>query len=219
MVYFAINNFCVVDMSSFYLDIIKDRLYTSNSDSADRRAAQTVMYQILDALVRMLTPMLAFTTEEIWQYMPHTKEHDKESVLLNDWPKMNKDYINEKLEEKWNKILDIRSDVAKALEVARADKVIGHSLNAKVTIFAEGKSYDFLETIKDELVTIFIVSAVELKKGKPDIKAVKGETTGIEIAVENAPGEKCERCWMFSESVGKDAEHPTLCTRCSSVVG
>lgn len=218
MVYHSIHNFCVVDMSNFYLDIIKDRLYTSKPESVERRAAQTVMYEILDALVRMLTPVLAFTTEEIWQYMPHRKYHDKESILLNEWPAVNEKYLDDKLEEKWDKILDIRSDVSKALEVARADKVIGHSLNAKVIVFAEGKDYDFLEAIKDELVTIFIVSAVEVKKGLAGPKAVKGETTRIGIAVENAPGEKCERCWMYSKSVGTDAQHPTLCARCSSVV-
>ncbi|MGE5473638.1 MAG: isoleucine--tRNA ligase [Ignavibacteriales bacterium] len=216
VVYHSIHNFCVVDMSNFYLDIIKDRLYTSKADSVERRSAQTAMYEILDALVRMLTPMLAFTTEEIWQYMPHRKSHDKESILLNEWPTVNEKYIDEKLEEKWNKILDIRSDVSKALEVARTEKVIGHSLNAKVTLYADEKNLAFLSGIKDDLVTIFIVSAVELAKGSAGL--AKGELTGLEIKVESAHGDKCERCWMYSESVGKDAEHPTLCGRCSSVV-
>ncbi|MGE5330088.1 MAG: isoleucine--tRNA ligase [Deltaproteobacteria bacterium] len=216
IVYHSIHNFCVVDMSNFYLDIIKDRLYTSKADSIDRRAAQTAMYEILDVLVRMLTPMLAFTTEEIWQYMPHRKSHDKESILLNEWPVVNEKYIDEKLEEKWNKILDIRSDVSKALEVARTEKIIGHSLNAKVTLYADEKNFAFLDGIKDELVTIFIVSAVELAKGSGGL--AKGELTGLEIKVENAPGEKCERCWMYSESVGKDAGHPTLCGRCAGTV-
>ena len=219
MVFHSIHNFCVVDMSNFYLDIIKDRLYTSRDNSIERRAAQTVMYEVLEALVKMLTPVLAFTTEEIWQFMPHTKNHDKESILLNDWPIVNEKYIDEKLEEKWNKILDVRSDVSKALEVARAEKVIGHSLNAKVTVFADEKNLDFLMGLKDELVTIFIVSAVEVNKGTAGaVKTVKGEITGMQIAVENASGEKCERCWMYSESVGKDAKHPTLCGRCAGTV-
>ena len=216
VVYHSIHNFCVVDMSNFYLDVIKDRLYTSKAGSVERRAAQTVMYEILDVLVRMLTPMLAFTTEEIWEYMPHRKSHDKESILLNEWPVLNEKYIDEKLEEKWGKILAIRSDVSKALEVARADKVIGQSLNAKVKLFADEKNFAFLEGIKDELVMIFIVSVVEVEKGSAGL--AKGELTGLEIKVEKAPGEKCERCWMYSESVGQDAKHATLCKRCAETV-
>ncbi|WP_027627823.1 isoleucine--tRNA ligase [Ruminiclostridium cellobioparum] len=220
MMFHAIHNFCVVDMSNFYLDIIKDRLYTSKADSKERRAAQTVMYEILQALVRMLTPVLAFTTEEIWQFMPHRAGDDIESIQFNSWPEVNEKYIDTALAEKWDRILALRSDVSKALEVSRANKIIGHSLNAKVTIFADGADYDFVKSIEAELVTIFIISDVELKKLQEAPAEVQNgeEMPGIKIAVEQATGEKCERCWMYSEYVGKDEKHPTLCRRCSEVI-
>ncbi len=219
-VYHTIHSFCVVDMSNFYLDVIKDRLYTSAAESTDRRAAQTAMYDILAALVKMLTPVLAFTTEEIWQYMPHESGHNTESIQLNSWPAVNEGYMNEQLEEKWNKILDVRTDVAKALETARADKVIGHSLSAFVTIYTDDKYYDFLYKLEDELAIMFIVSGVKVHKAHcpPSSGVVTGDSTGLDIFVENAPGEKCERCWIFSETVGKDNKHPTLCERCSEVL-
>ncbi len=220
MMFHAIHNFCVVDMSNFYLDIIKDRLYTSKADSKERRAAQTVMYEILQALVRMLTPVLAFTTEEIWQFMPHRAGDDIESIQLNSWPEVNEKYIDTALAEKWDRILALRSDVSKALEVSRANKIIGHSLNAKVIIFADGADYDFVKSIEADLVTIFIISDVELKKLQEAPAEVQNgeEMPGIKIAVEQATGEKCERCWMYSEYVGKDEKHPTLCRRCSEVI-
>ncbi|HEX2926246.1 MAG TPA: isoleucine--tRNA ligase [Ruminiclostridium sp.] len=221
MMFHAIHNFCVVDMSNFYLDIIKDRLYTSKADSKERRAAQTVMYEILHNLVRMLTPVLAFTTEEIWQYMPHKADDDTQSVQLNSWPQVNEEYVDAALSEKWDKIFELRSDVSKALEIARANKTIGHSLNAKVTLYADGENLDFVKSIENELVTIFIVSAVEIKNtAEAPENAQKGEEMpGIKVFVEQAPGDKCERCWMYSEYVGKDDKHPTLCKRCADVVG
>ncbi|HEY5583809.1 MAG TPA: isoleucine--tRNA ligase [Ruminiclostridium sp.] len=220
IMFHAIHNFCVVDMSSFYLDIIKDRLYTSKADSKQRRAAQTVMYEILQSLVRMLTPVLAFTTEEIWQFMPHRATDDLDSIQLNSWPEVNEKYIDIELAEKWNKILALRSDASKILELARANKTIGHSLNAKVTIFADGADYEFVKSIESELVSIFIISAVEIKKlTEAPADAQKGEEMpNIKIVAQQAPGDKCERCWMFSEFVGKDENHPTLCNRCADVV-
>lgn len=218
----AIHNFCVVDMSNFYLDIIKDRLYTSRADSKERRSAQTAMYEILEALVKMLAPVLAFTSEEVWQFMPHRSTNDPESVQLNYWPEPNEKYENAALKEKWDRIIEIRDVVSKALEIARTEKIIGHSLNAKVTIFADKENYDFIEPIKKDLVTVFIVSDFELKgydeasDGKyyedPDVK-------GIRVNISMASGSKCERCWMISESVGKNEKHPTLCDRCAEVVG
>ncbi len=221
LMFHAIHNFCVVDMSNFYLDIIKDRLYTSKPDSKERRAAQTVMYEILHNLVRMLTPVLAFTTEEIWQYMPHRADDDTESIQLNSWPQVNEKYVNTELSEKWEKIFELRSDVSKALEIARANKTIGHSLNAKVTLYADGENLEFIKSIENDLVTIFIVSDVDIKNLADALAtAQKGEEMpGIKVSVEQAPGDKCERCWMFSEFVGKDEKHPTLCKRCADVVG
>lgn len=221
MMFHAIHNFCVVDMSNFYLDIIKDRLYTSKPDSKERRAAQTVMYEILQSLVRMLTPVLAFTTEEIWQYMPHRAEDDIESIQLNSWPQVNEMYLDTQLAEKWEKIFELRSDVSKALEIARANKTIGHSLNAKVTLYADGENLEFIKSIESDLVTVFIVSAVEIKNLADAPAAAQNgeEMPEIKVSVEQAPGDKCERCWMFSEFVGEDEKHPTLCKRCADVVG
>ncbi len=216
----AINNFCTVEMSNFYLDIIKDRLYTSKPDSVDRRAAQTVMYDILETLTLMLTPVLAFTTEEIWQFIPHRATHDVESIQLNNWPEIREKYLDVNLDEKWNKVLNIRSDVSKTLEIARTGKIIGHSLNAKVTIYADDKNYKFLKSMENEFSTIFITSDFVLEKiqNAPE-NAIKGEVVeGIKISVEQAIGEKCERCWIYSETVGENTEHPTLCKRCAGVV-
>ena len=201
--YQTINTFCVVDMSNFYLDIIKDRLYTSKPDSKERKSAQTAMYLILDALVKILAPMTCFTAEEIWKYMPHTENENVESVMLTYYPEVNSKYENKELEAKWNKIIALKENVAKKLEEARAAKIIGHSLNAKVVISAEGTEYDFLKENEELLMTVFIVSGLEIVNGRDDIK------------VEVADGEKCERCWMYSTTVGEDKENPTICHRCS----
>ena len=220
LMFHAIHNFCVIDMSNFYLDIIKDRLYTSKADSVGRRAAQTTMYEILDSLVKILTPVLAFTSEEIWQYMPHKEGDDAESVQLNYWPAQNPVYDNKELEEKWAKIIRVRQVVSKALEIARAEKLIGHSLNAKVSIYADESNYDFLKSIEKDLITIFIVSDVELINSVE----VEGkfyeddEFKGIKVVISQAEGEKCERCWMISKTVGKDQEHPSICDRCKTAI-
>ncbi len=210
--YHDINQFCVVDMSSFYLDIIKDRLYTSKKDSMARKSAQTTMYIILDTLVKILAPMIPFTAEEIWGAMKHTKKENVESVMLTDYPKPNKEYDNSELTEKWNKIIKLKDIVAKELENARADKKIGNSLNAKVTIYAEGDQYKFLVENKDLLTTVFIISALDIMENarKDEVK--------LGVKVEQAPGEKCERCWMYSETVGQDKENPTICHKCSEAL-
>lgn len=205
--YQAINTFCVVDMSNFYLDIIKDRLYTSKKESTKRRAAQTAMYNILSGLVRIIAPMTVYTAEEIWKYMPHKNGENTESIMLEYWPKVNEKYENKELEEKWNKIIAIKEEASKALEMAREEKVIGHSLNAKVTINADKENYNFLKDKEELLQEVFIVSAVEVK-----------EANELKIDVTPAEGEKCERCWMYSTTVGEDKENPTICHRCSEAL-
>lgn len=221
VLYHAIHNFCVVDMSNFYLDIIKDRLYTEKPESKERRAAQTVMYKTLTALVKMIAPVLSFTADEIWKYMPHTADETLESVLLSDWPQVLEEYVDAELEKRWDNILEIRGEVSKALELARNNKVIGHSLNAKVEIYAEGETYKFLNEVRDFLQTVFIVSMVELNEGIKDgveYTYRSEENKELAVVVSVAPGEKCERCWVYSETVGKDSEHPTLCSRCVGVL-
>ena len=204
--YQAINTFCVVDMSNFYLDIIKDRLYTAKADSIERRSAQTAMYEILNAMAKMLAPMASFTAEEIWKYMPHKEGENCESVMLSYYPEVKEEYENEELEEKWNKILNLKEEVSKKLEEARAEKLIGQSLNAKIIVTADGEDYKFINENKELLKTVFIVSGLEINEGSHDIK----------VAV--ADGEKCERCWMYSETVGEDKENPTICHKCSEAL-
>lgn len=211
----ALHNFCVVDMSNFYFDVLKDRLYTTASDSKSRRAAQTVLYKVLDALTLILTPILAFTCDEIWTAMKHDKSRNPEGPLFNTIPTA--DYIetDEAFIAKWDRIHEIRTDVQKALELARNEKVIGKPLEAKVTLYADGELADFLNSELESLPEIFITSAVEIADGEGEFK---GDVKGLSITVNKADGEKCERCWKFSDTVGQDSEHPTLCAHCAETM-
>ena len=211
----ALHNFCVVDMSNFYFDVLKDRLYTTAPDSKSRRAAQTVLYKVLDALTLILTPILAFTCDEIWTAMKHDKSRNSEGPLFNSIPTA--DYIetDEAFIAKWDRIHEIRTDVQKALELARNEKVIGKPLEAKVTLYADGELVDFLKSELKSLPEIFITSAVEIADGEGEFK---GEVKGLSITVNKADGEKCERCWKFSDTVGQDSEHPTLCAHCAETM-
>lgn len=217
IVYHAIHNFCTVDMSSLYLDIVKDRLYTTLPDNKDRRATQTVMYNVIQALVRMLTPILAFTTEEIWQYL--RTEKDPISVQLTDWPQADESLIDEELELRWEKVMKVRAVVAKSLEEARQKKIIGHSLAAKVIIGLTPEYLGDLETVP-ELEKVFIVSEVELRPWAEVEEPCTSleEVEGVRVKTEKAKGEKCERCWVFSPEVGRSEKHPTLCPKCVEVV-
>lgn len=210
--YQAINVFCVTDMSSFYLDIIKDRLYTSKPESIERRAAQTTMYIILNALVKMLAPLTSFTAEEIWKYMPKQKDEDVESVMLTNYPKTNSQYNNKELREKWDKIVKIKEIASKKLEEARAEKVIGHSLNAKVVLYAEEDVYKFIKENAELLKLVLIVSGLEVEENQ------RSNEEKIGVKIELAEGEKCERCWMYSTTVGEDKENPTICHKCSEAL-
>jgi len=219
VVHHAVHGFCTVDMSSLYLDIIKDRLYTAPARSTERRAAQTVLYEILTALVRLLAPVLAFTSEEIWRYVPGDKG-GVVSVQLADMPEVKEEYLDEELEQKWERLLEVRGQVTKVLEMARRDKVIGNSLEASVNLYADEELYSFLEPMAGELPTIFIVSAVVLKPLNEAPDDVKRFETHPELAVsiQQAKGEKCERCWMYHEDVGADPEHPTICPKCVQAI-
>ena len=215
IVYHALHNFCTVDMSNFYLDVIKDRLYVEEAGSVKRRAAQTAMYKILVALDLIISPIVCFTAEEIWSFMPKSKELNHESVVFNEIPKA-KGNVDEAFMAKWDKLISVRGEVNKALEISRAEKKIGKSLEAKVKLFCEGDLYTLLEKEGDLLKTIFIASQVEVVNGgKGDMQ---GDTKGLSISIEVASGEKCERCWCVSETVGKHHEHTTLCERCVSVI-
>jgi len=214
-VYHAIHHFCVVDMSNFYLDVIKDRLYSEKADSETRRAAQTVIYKVLETLTLLVAPILAFTSEEIWGYMPHSASQDARHALYNEFPKTFEVKVDDEFIARWDRIHSIRDDVKKALENARNEKVIGSSLDAKVTLFAEGETLDFVNAVKDILPAVFIVSQVDIAEGEG---AYKGDVEGLSVSVAKAEGEKCERCWIYSDTVGTDSEHPTLCSRCAGVL-
>ncbi len=213
IVFHAIHNFCIVDLSSFYLDIIKDRLYCEKVTAPTRRAAQTTMYRILDALVRMVAPILSFTGEEIWQNMPHKASDDARSVFLNQFLPKTGISLDEKFTAKWEEIYTLREAVNKKLEEKRNEKVIGKSLEAKVIIIVKDAETAERFNSYAELKDVFIVSAVEIQNGE-----VSAES-GYEIAIEKASGNKCERCWCYSEEVGKITLHPTLCKRCAEVMG
>lgn len=217
--YHTVHNFCAVDLSSIYLDILKDRVYTAQPNSVERRAAQSTMYKILNTLVTLLAPVLTFTAEEVWQFMPKTPDMP-ESVQLAQWPESHSEYLNDQLETKWSKVLSLRGELTKALEIARRNKVIGHSLDASVTIYADGEAYSQLKSIANDLPNILIVSTAEIIEGvdnSPE-EAYKAEDAAMAVAVSPAQGQKCERCWIYSPSVGHDDTHGTLCKRCADVV-
>jgi len=215
-VYHAIYNFCVVDMSNFYLDVLKDRLYTFKPDSKERRAAQTVLYAILDALVKMLAPVLSFTAEEVWHYMPHAGKDECLSVHLAPWPVLDARFISDGLKQKWDKLIMVRDDVLKALEIARRQKIIGQSLEAAVELYADDIWYPFLKDMEPQLNEIFITSQTSVLTANAPEDAILAENVeGLKIYVRKASGQKCERCWMYSTTVGQDPEHPTICKRCA----
>ena len=204
IVYHAIHNFCVVDMSNFYLDVLKDRLYTEKADSKARRAAQTSIYIILNAMTRMIAPILAYTSDEIWKYMPHSSNEKAEHVIYNEMPEKVDISIDDDFMAFWDEIHELRDDVKKSLETFIKDKTIKSSLEAKVTLGASGDKLAFLKKAENELATAFIVSEVEIVDNSSE----------LEIRIDKAEGEKCERCWVISKTVGENSEHPTLCSRC-----
>ena len=217
VVFHSIHNFCTVDLSNIYFDILKDKLYCSRPESAERKAAQTVLYELIQALVVMLTPVLSFTTEEIWKYLKRPGQ--PESVQLLDWPRSDEAKINDELEDKIDRILKVREVVTKALEEARTSKVIGHSLGASVTIYATDEWLKVLSEI-EQMDKIFIVSSAKLAAEDKRPATARGldEIPGVWVTVEAASGDKCERCWIISPTVGQDPEHTTLCSRCAGVV-
>ena len=218
IIYHSLYNYCIIDLSSFYLDILKDRLYTSPPESADRRSAQTVIHILLDTLSRIMAPILAFTAEEIWCFMPDRKGKET-SVHLTLLPKVNAEWKDDELAKGWKQLLKVRNDVTKALEEARVKKLIGHSLDAAVTIYAKGQLFDTLFPYEDDLRTIFIVSQAVLIKGEKSSAAFESsEVEGLSILVEPATGDKCERCWIHDTSVGTNSAKPTICGRCQDAM-
>ncbi|MCM3787639.1 isoleucine--tRNA ligase [Domibacillus indicus] len=214
-IYHAINNFCTVDLSSFYLDFTKDVLYIEAENHADRRAIQTVLFETLTALAKLVSPILPHTADEVWVEVPEAEE---KYVQLTDMPEYKELPDAEALTKKWTAFMAVRDDVLKALEEARNEKVIGKSLTAHVKLFAGAETTALLASIEEDLKQLFIVSGFEIAGTDAEApeRAVQLETASV--VVEKASGETCERCWTVTDEVGKDAEHPTLCPRCASVV-
>ena len=207
--YHALYNFCVIDMSNFYMDVIKDRLYCA--DDHARRCAQTALYRILVDFTKLLAPILCFTSQEIWSYIPKMPGM-KDYVVFEQMPEV-KAAAGEAFTAKWDRIMAIRDDVKKVLEQARADKVIGSSLEAALTLYCSDEIHNLLNAIPmDELADLFIVSQVHLEKGEG---GVKGVVEGLGVSAEHAAGEKCQRCWKYETTVGENG----LCPRCAKVLG
>ncbi|MEI6092165.1 MAG: isoleucine--tRNA ligase [bacterium] len=203
-IYHLIHNFCVVELSSLYLDVSKDILYVNKKDSYERRCIQTVMHDVLDNILKLLAPILPFTTEEAWQCLPYKKEA---SIHLSKMPKVNKSNMDEALEEKWAKILELREEVSKVLEKKRQDKIIGHSLDAEVILTLPDELYKLTQDNNIDLVSLFIVS---------NIKASKGAELSVEV--NKSSFNKCARCWQYRKEVGTIKEHEELCERCKNAI-
>ncbi|MDQ0155939.1 isoleucine--tRNA ligase [Robertmurraya andreesenii] len=214
-IYHAINNFCTLDLSAFYLDFAKDVLYIEAENNQERRAIQTVLYECLVVLTKLVTPILPHTADEVWGYIPNVTEA---SVQLTDMPTFKELSNSEQLVDKWTKIMELRDDILKALEEARNAKVIGKSLQAKISLYVNEATKDLLDSISENLQQIFIVSGFEVAgtyEGAPE-EALKLDTAAI--VVSKAEGETCERCWVVTTEVGQDQDHPTVCPRCAHIV-
>ncbi|MFO0752493.1 MAG: isoleucine--tRNA ligase [Thermodesulfovibrionales bacterium] len=222
-VFHSLYHFCIVDMSSFYLDILKDRLYTFRKDSPERRAAQWVMCRVLVDMTRLMAPILSFTAEEIWGYLsPGQKPSGEgaESVFLAGFPEADDRFLDEGLEKRWEELIRIRDEANKALEIKRKEKYIGNALEAQLVLCAPEETLALLENYRAFLPALFIVSGVELQPaGERTPDAYESpEIVGLSIRVDRASGQKCERCWNWSLTVGKAPAHPGVCERCAQAL-
>jgi isoleucyl-tRNA synthetase len=208
-VYHTVYAFCTVDLSAVYFDVLKDRLYTSAAKSKARRAGQTTIYRLLDALVRLLAPIMSFTADEVWTHMGrqgsvHTAYFPEASDLSGGLG-----VDARKRAANWDRLMEVRTDVLKSLETARNEKLIGAPLEARIRLSADGDLYPLLEEYARELPGLFIVSQVEVQPGQPG---------AIGVTVERAAGTKCERCWKYTTDVGSNADYPTICVPCADAV-
>lgn len=215
VVFQALRNFCVVDMSNFYLDVIKDRLYVNKASSLPRRAAQTAMYRILTAVAKLISPILAFTSQEIWQHLPKQREMQA-YILMEQMPQEGQYTQNDAFHEKWERLIAVRGDVQKALEEKRNEKVIGKSLEAAITLFCTNGLYEAFKPLEKMLAEICIVSKVHVEQG---CGGKSGELEGLGVLVEHAAGKACARCWSYTDDVDESETHPGLCKRCAAILG
>jgi isoleucyl-tRNA synthetase len=208
-IFHALNNFCSVDLSAVYLDILKDRLYTFHRDAHERRSSQTVLYDILVALTRLMAPVLSFTADEIWRMLPEGARKDVSSVHLASFPEADRNWADETLAKRWEKLLEIRVAVQASLESQRRDKIIGSALEAAVVLKTDDALQAFLKPFEADLPALFIVSQVAVARGVQE---------GFAVEIRRAEGNKCERCWNYRPAVGTFKDHPTLCDRCVEAI-
>ncbi len=216
----AINDFCVVELSNFYLDIIKDRLYCEKADSVERRSAQTALFLILDALAKMFAPILAFTCDEIWLSMPHRAGDDERNVLFNEMSKPYTEYaLDSDTMAKWDRLISLRNVVNKALELVRAEKIVGKPLDAEITLYVSDSAKDRFAPISDmNLKELFICSKVNIVYSEGEGYSDDSGFAGVKVSVKASTAPKCIRCWTHDEHIGENHEHPELCPRCAAAV-
>ncbi len=203
IVYNEVHKFASSELSSKYLDVVKDPLYTLKVNDKTRRAIQSTMYDVLNIIVKLISPVLCFTSEEIWSYMNHDSNNNEPSVLLTEMPKVDDKYNDEQLVAKWDRIYEIRESILVDIEKARAEKTVGHPLDAMITITTKGNDYEFMKDLEEVLEMILIVSKVKIEEGEEK-----------KVVVEKAPGYKCARCWKYDEDIGRDKHNPDICPRC-----
>jgi isoleucyl-tRNA synthetase len=213
-IYHAIHNFCVVDLSAFYLDVLKDRLYVSAPNSAKRRSGQSAIFEIVTTLVRLMSPILAFTSEEIWENIP-SFPGKSDSVHLELLPEPSFVYENDSLEKQWGLLLDLRAEVNRVLELARKNKEVGHSLDSEITLGVKGALRENLRGLEEMLSRVFIVSRVRLADPESLDSAIPAmDIPELMIQVKPALAMKCARCWVHDETVGAEPNQPEICSRC-----
>ncbi len=222
-IYQGLNYFCGTTMSAFYLDILKDRLYTAGTDSHLRRSAQTVLFEILDGMLRLMNPILCFTAAEAWNSLHGLDETEsvERGIHFVEFPTESAVECDDRMMEKWAKLIKVRSEITKALENARREKVIGHPLEAEVLIRADGELAEFMQGEWDTIKEISIISEMSILHDDTPMSGIRFESeeiAGMIIQVQPAPGEKCLRCWTRSTSVGETAAHPEICSRCAEVL-
>lgn len=220
IIYHEVHDFCTNELSKLYIDITKDRVYVEEKNSFGRRSAQSAMFICANYITRLLAPILSYTAEETWGYLAHLDGENAESVFLNDMPSYEEKYANSELSEKWNALLSVRDDVMKALEEARANKLVGKSLDADIVIYGdkENAAIKLFEEFSDELKTVFIVSRAHVSNEPAPEGAFTDTESGIAVVVKASSGTKCDRCWYYSDDVKTDSDGQHLCTRCSAII-
>jgi isoleucyl-tRNA synthetase len=217
LVYQKVHHFCAMDLGAFYIDVIKDRQYTTQANSKARRSAQTALYHIIEAMTRWIAPILTFTAEELWSFIPAKQS---ESVFFETWYEFPTSVVDSMDDDFWQQILMVRTACSKQMESLRVNKIIGSSLDAEIDLYCDVKMADLLSQLGDELRFVLITSAVRLfpLAEKPEQAVLIDDLTGIAIRVQASEQTKCVRCWHHREDVGSDQSHPELCSRCVSNV-